>query len=124
MIVDFILPAAGRTFAASPRLAPVDVTMKPLIRFCSVNRRCPSPKWERIPGLGQRIGSCIVRRAVFNFIDRKRESAAAPATIACAGAARAREKAKRGKRIDGRPPAARHPPEGRAVREIEEAAWP
>ena len=47
--------------------------MKPLIRFCSETGTTLSPKWERIPGLSQRIGSYIGRRAVFNFHDRKRE---------------------------------------------------
>jgi len=50
-------------------------TMKPLIRFCAEPAGPLSPKWERIPGLLQRIGSYVVRRGVFNVYDRQMKRA-------------------------------------------------
>ena len=48
-----------------------DETMKPLIRFCSEPGATISPKWERVPGLAQRITSYMARRTVFNVYDRQ-----------------------------------------------------
>lgn len=45
--------------------------MKPLIRFCMETGEPVSPKWERLPGLAQRLTTYTARRAVFNFFDRK-----------------------------------------------------
>lgn len=56
--------------AARPSLQ-WDETMKPLIRFCSETGGTLSPKWERVPGLVQRIGSYMTRRAIFNLHDRE-----------------------------------------------------
>jgi glycosyltransferase involved in cell wall biosynthesis len=55
--------------AARPALQ-WEETMKPLIRFCSETGPLAAPKWERFPGLVQRIGIYAGRRAVFNFYDR------------------------------------------------------
>ena len=47
-------------------------TMKPLIRFCSESAaETVSPKWERVPGLLQRIGAYVGRRQVFNVYDER-----------------------------------------------------
>jgi len=78
---DF-LARCRANLAASRASLQWDVTMKPLIRFCSETGATLSPKWERIPGLSQRIGSYIGRRAVFNFHDRKRERRQSQQTIA------------------------------------------
>ena len=48
-----------------------DETMKPLIRFCSETGATVSAKWERVPGLTQRIATYVARRAVFNVYDRR-----------------------------------------------------
>lgn len=56
--------------AARPSLQ-WEETMKPLIRFCSETGPAVAPKWERAPGLVQRIGSYVGRRAVFNVYDRQ-----------------------------------------------------
>lgn len=44
--------------------------MKPLVDFCSQPEASLSPKWERIPGLTQRISTYVGRRTVFNLYDR------------------------------------------------------
>jgi glycosyltransferase involved in cell wall biosynthesis len=46
-------------------------TMKPLVRFCGEKAGPLSPKWERAPGLGQRVASYLGRRFVFNIYDRQ-----------------------------------------------------
>jgi glycosyltransferase involved in cell wall biosynthesis len=56
--------------AARPSLQ-WEETMKPLIRFCSETGALAAPKLERFPGLVQRIGMYVGRRAVFNFFDRE-----------------------------------------------------
>ena len=48
-----------------------DETMRPLIRFCNEPGGALSPKWERIPGLAQRIASYVGRRFIFNLYDRQ-----------------------------------------------------
>jgi len=48
-----------------------DETMKPLIRYCSEPGQSVSPKWERVPGLLQRIAVYTGRRAVFNVYDNR-----------------------------------------------------
>jgi len=44
-----------------------EVTLKPLIEFCSDDRPPLAPKWERMPGLAQRVLSYTARRAIFQF---------------------------------------------------------
>lgn len=44
-----------------------DVTQKPLIDFCSRDHGPVAPKWERMPGLVQRVGAYAARRAVFQW---------------------------------------------------------
>ena len=56
--------------AARPALQ-WDRTMEPLVRFCRQPAGPLSPKWERIPGLVQRIAIYVVRRAIFNVFDRR-----------------------------------------------------
>lgn len=56
--------------AARPSLQ-WEETMKPLIRFCSETGPLAAPKWERFPGLVQRVGMYVGRRAVFNYFDRE-----------------------------------------------------
>ena len=56
--------------AASRASLQWDETMKPLIDFCSQPEASLSPKWERIPGLTQRISTYVGRRTVFNLYDR------------------------------------------------------
>ena len=74
-----------------------DQTMSPLIRFCSeAANELVSPKWERVPGLVQRIGAYVGRRQVFNVYDNRLKRAseraesaerrAAAAALAAAGA--------------------------------------
>ncbi|MGB4861746.1 MAG: glycosyltransferase [Tepidiformaceae bacterium] len=57
--------------AASRASLQWDQTMKPLIRFCSETGATLSPKWERIPGLIQRITTYVARRAIFNVYDKR-----------------------------------------------------
>jgi glycosyltransferase involved in cell wall biosynthesis len=46
-----------------------DVTMKPLIDFCMDSRPLVASKWERVPGLVQRVASYVLRRGIFQWID-------------------------------------------------------
>ncbi len=46
-----------------------DVTMKPLIDFCKQPDPLASPKWERVPGLVQRLGIYALRRTIFGAAD-------------------------------------------------------
>ncbi len=48
-----------------------DVTMAPLIRFCSDTRPPVAPKWERFPGLVQRVFTYVVRRGIFQVLDNR-----------------------------------------------------
>ncbi|MEX1102655.1 MAG: glycosyltransferase, partial [Dehalococcoidia bacterium] len=48
-----------------------DVTMQPLIDYCRDDRKSLAPKWERIPGLVQRVASYVLRRAIYQWIDRR-----------------------------------------------------
>jgi glycosyltransferase involved in cell wall biosynthesis len=48
-----------------------DVTMKPLIDFCADTRPPVAPKWERFPGLVQRVASYVLRRGIFQWIDSR-----------------------------------------------------
>jgi hypothetical protein len=57
--------------AASRESLQWDETMKPLIRFCSEKGATLSPKWERVPGLIQRIATYVARRAIFNVYDKR-----------------------------------------------------
>lgn len=43
-----------------------DVTLRPLVEFCR-NPEPLAPKWERLPGLAQRIATYAGRRAVFQW---------------------------------------------------------
>jgi glycosyltransferase involved in cell wall biosynthesis len=62
--------------AARPELQ-WDVAMKPLIDFCRDERPPVAPKWERFPGLVQRVGAYVGRRAVFQVLNRRDEKRAA-----------------------------------------------
>ncbi len=44
-----------------------DVTLSGLIAFCRDERPPVAPKWERFPGLVQRVGAYAARRAVFQW---------------------------------------------------------
>jgi hypothetical protein len=44
--------------------------MQPLVRFCREEGEPVSAKWERVPGLAQRLAVYTARRAVFNHYDR------------------------------------------------------
>lgn len=57
--------------AAASESLQWDVTMKPLIDFCRDDRPPLAGKWERVPGLVQRIGSYMLRRGIFQWIDRR-----------------------------------------------------
>jgi len=48
-----------------------DVTMAPLVRFCADERPPVSPKWERFPGLVQRVFTYVFRRGVFQVLDNR-----------------------------------------------------
>jgi glycosyltransferase involved in cell wall biosynthesis len=48
-----------------------DVTLEPLIRFCEDRRPPLSPKWERFPGLVQRVLAYALRRGIFQWIDNR-----------------------------------------------------
>jgi len=48
-----------------------DVTMEPLIRFCSDERPPVAPKWERFPGLVQRVFTYVIRRGIFQVLDNR-----------------------------------------------------
>jgi len=52
--------------AAKPELQ-WDVTLKGLIDFCSDPRPPVAPKWERMPGLAQRVAAYAGRRTVFQW---------------------------------------------------------
>ncbi|QFG02885.1 glycosyltransferase [Tepidiforma bonchosmolovskayae] len=67
---EFYTRCRANLAAARPRLQ-WSATMKPLIRFCMETGEPVSPKWERLPGLAQRLTAYTARRAVFNFFDRK-----------------------------------------------------
>jgi hypothetical protein len=45
--------------------------MAPLIRFCADERPPVSPKWERFPGLVQRVFTYVFRRGVFQVLDNR-----------------------------------------------------
>jgi glycosyltransferase involved in cell wall biosynthesis len=81
-----------------------DETMKPLMRFCAEPAGPLSPKWERLPGLTQRIFSYVGRRTVFNVYDRQLKRASerkeAAERRAAAGAADERGKGKEESRLD------------------------
>lgn len=76
--------------AARPALQ-WDETLKPLVRFCSEPGPPVSAKWERMPGLAQRLATYTARRGVFNLYDRRlqreyrrqlaAEAAASPAGV-------------------------------------------
>ncbi len=85
---EFRAQCKANLAAARPSLQ-WEETMAPLIRFCSDSGEAAAPKLERAPGLIQRIGTYVGRRAVFNFYDRelkraseRRESAARRALLA------------------------------------------
>jgi len=56
--------------AARPELQ-WDVTLQGLINFCRERRPPVATKWERTPGLIQRIFTYTARRAVFQFMDNR-----------------------------------------------------
>lgn len=67
---DFHARCKANLAAARPSLQ-WEVTLKPLIDFCKDDRPPVASKWERLPGLAQRIAIYAGRRAVFQFIDRR-----------------------------------------------------
>lgn len=56
--------------AARPELQ-WEVTLKGLIDFCSSGRAPVASKWERLPGLLQRIVTYTVRRGIFQTMDNR-----------------------------------------------------
>jgi glycosyltransferase involved in cell wall biosynthesis len=48
-----------------------DVTMRPLIEFCMDHRAPVAAKWERMPGLVQRVASYVLRRGIYQWIDNR-----------------------------------------------------
>lgn len=52
--------------AARPELQ-WDVTLKGLIDFCNDDRPPVAPKWEKLPGLAQRVLAYAARRAIFQW---------------------------------------------------------
>jgi glycosyltransferase involved in cell wall biosynthesis len=46
-------------------------TLQPLIDFCRDTRPPVAPKWERLPGLVHRAAAYVIRRGVFDFLDRR-----------------------------------------------------
>ena len=85
---EFRAQCRANLAAARPRLQ-WDETMKPLIRFCSETGSTISPKWERLPGLAQRIATYVGRRTVFNVYDRQLKRASERREAAEARAAQA-----------------------------------
>src|SRR5690606_12001055 len=67
---EFRAQCSANLAAARPSLQ-WEETMKPLIRFCNETGPAVAPKWERTPGLAQRIAAYVGRRAVFNLFDRE-----------------------------------------------------
>lgn len=61
--------------AARPRLQWSE-TLKPLVRFCTEVGTPVAAKWERAPGLAQRLAAYTARRAVFNHFDARLKRAA------------------------------------------------
>jgi glycosyltransferase involved in cell wall biosynthesis len=66
---EFHAQCKANLAAARPSLQ-WDVTLKPLIDFSKDDRPPVAPKWERMPGLFQRLAIYTGRRAVFQFIDK------------------------------------------------------
>jgi len=67
---DFHARCKTNLAAARPELQ-WDVTLRGLIDFCRDERPAVAPKWERMPGLFQRVAAYTGRRAVFQFIDNR-----------------------------------------------------
>jgi glycosyltransferase involved in cell wall biosynthesis len=67
---DFHAECKANLAAASESLQ-WDVTMRPLIDFCRDPRPPLAAKWERLPGLAQRIASYVLRRGIFQWIDNR-----------------------------------------------------
>jgi hypothetical protein len=57
--------------AAASESLQWDVTLQPLIEFCRDTRPPVAAKWERMPGLAQRLFSYVIRRGIFQWIDRR-----------------------------------------------------
>ena len=67
---DFHAQCKANLAAARP-IVQWDVTLKGLIDFCNDERPLVAPKWERFPGLIQRVISYVVRRATFQWAPRR-----------------------------------------------------
>ncbi len=65
---DFHARCKANLAAASESLQ-WDVTLKPLIEFCRDDRPPVAAKWERMPGLAQRLFSYVMRRGIFQWVD-------------------------------------------------------
>lgn len=57
--------------AAAREALQWDVTLRPLIDFCSDTGAVVASKWDRMPGLLQRLAIYIERRAVFQFLEQR-----------------------------------------------------
>jgi glycosyltransferase involved in cell wall biosynthesis len=69
---EFHAQCKANLAAARPSLQ-WDVTLKPLIEFCRDERPPVAPKWERLPGLAQRVAVYAGRRAIFQLHDKRDE---------------------------------------------------
>lgn len=70
--------------AASRASLQWEVTQAPLIEFCKEPGPPVAPKWERVPGLAQRITSYMARRAVFQYLDKRDHRAERKAALRAA----------------------------------------
>ncbi|MEO9255927.1 MAG: glycosyltransferase [Tepidiformaceae bacterium] len=69
---EFYATCKANLAAARPSLQ-WDVTLSGLIDFCNDERPPIAPKWERFPGLVQRVATYVTRRAIFQLTGPKVE---------------------------------------------------
>lgn len=69
---EFYAACKANLAAARPSLQ-WDVTLSGLIDFCNDERPPVAPKWERYPGLVQRVATYVTRRAIFQWTGPKIE---------------------------------------------------